>query len=175
MADALFYTPTQIKADTTVSKNVDDQYLNEAILAMQDINIHPKLGTTLYDELKAEVIADTLAGVNKTLMDSYIRPALKWYVRAEVQYEVAYKVMNKGVVSQDGEHSNPVSRRDIDILAERDINKAEWYINQMINYLCENSSSYPSYENPDSGVDVIQPDTNSFTTSLYLGGRNGTQ
>lgn len=171
MADALFYSPTQIKEDTPLSKNVDDKYLTETILYCQDIYIQKKIGSTLYDELKSDVNASTLTGVNKTLMDNYIRKALKWYVMAETVYEVSFPVTNKGVVSRDGEASTAADRRAIDLVYERYKNKAEHYTQRLINFLCENDTDYPSYTDPGSGADVIHPDKDmAFSSTLYLGG-----
>jgi len=169
MADALFYTPSQIKADTTLSKNIDDKYITETILWCQDIYIHPKLGTTFYNELKTDVIGSSLTGVNKTLMDNYIRPALKWYVVSEIIYEVSYPTTNKGMVRRDGEASTPADKRDVDQQSSRYKDRAEWYIQRMIHYLCEYETNYPNYQNPESGSDILQPDKNNYTTSLFLG------
>ena len=171
MATALFYTPTQIKEDTTVSKNVDEKYLIETILYCQDMYIHPKLGTTFYDELKADIVASTLTGVNKTLMDNYIRPALKWFVVAEAVYETSYKIANKGLVRNDGEHSDAADARALNVVYERYKDKGEWYTQRLIDYLCENETDYPNYQNPGSGTDVIQPERESYTSSIYLGRR----
>lgn len=170
----LFYSPTQIKEDTTLSRNVDDKYLTETILYCQDVYIQPKLGSTYYNELKGYVDASTLAGVHKTLMDDYVRPALKYYVLAEALYVVSFPITNKGVVSRDGEHSGAANKGTIDLLKNEHLNRAQWYTQRLVDYLCENESSYTNYQNPGSGSDVIQPERGTgFGGGLFLGGTRG--
>jgi|15BtaG_2_1085339.scaffolds.fasta_scaffold13462_1 hypothetical protein len=174
MADALFYTPAKIKQDTILSKNIDDKYLTEVILLCQDIYIQKKLGSTFYNELKDDVIASTLTGVNKTLVDDYVRPALKWWVVSETIYTTSYPVTNKGMVRRDGEASSPADKRDVDQQSSKYQDWAEFYTQRLIDYLCENESDYPNYQNAGSGSDVIQPDKDNYATSLYLGGSRKT-
>jgi hypothetical protein len=170
MADALFYTPAKVKQDTILSKNIDDKYLTEVILLCQDIYIQPKLGSTFYNELKTDVIGSSLSGVNKTLMDDYIRPALKWRIVAEVAYTTSYPITNKGMVRRDGEASTAADKRDVDQQSSKYEDWAEFYTQRLIDYLCENETDYPNYQNAGSGADVIQPDRNNYDTSLFLGG-----
>ena len=80
-----------------------------------------------------------------------------------------YKITNKGLQIQDSEQSSPASTSNINFLVEKEINKADWYRQRLIDYLCENSSSYPEYQNPDDGVDVIHPSDRNYRTSIYLG------
>ena len=169
MADALFYTPAQVKEKTPLSKNIDDNYLTQVILLCQDLYIEPILGTTLYEEIKTAVIGSTLAGVNKTLVDDYIRPALKWYVASEAVDEVSSPVTNKGVVKRDGEASTAADKRVVDQKASKYLDWAESYADTLVKYLCENDSDYPSYQNPDNGLHIKRPRKDSYTTSLFLG------
>ncbi len=81
-----------------------------------------------------------------------------------------YKITNKGLQIQDSEQSQPASSTRLDKLVEKEQNKGDWYRQRLIDYLCENSSDYPEYENPDNGVDVIQPTRDNYRTSIYLGG-----
>ena len=174
MADALIYTAAKIKQDTIISKNIDDQYLTVVILLCQDIYIQPKLGSTFYNELKTDIIGASLTGVNKTLVDDYIRPALKWYVVSETIYTTSYPVTNKGLVRRDGEASTSADKRDVDQQSSKYQDWAEFYVQRLIDYLCENDSSYPNYQNAGSGADVMQPDRNNYSTSLFLGGESKT-
>lgn len=170
MANVLFISETFLKQNTQVSDNVDVKYIRESILWAQDSEIQTILGSTLYDYIKTQIAASTLTGVYKTLVDDYIQIALKHYVTAECLQMAHYKITNKGLQIQDSEQSAPASTSNVDRLVEKEINKADWYRQRLIDYLCENSSSYPEYQNPDDGVDVIHPTRNNFRTSIYLGG-----
>jgi hypothetical protein len=170
MANVLFISETFLKQNTQVSDNVDVKYIRGAILWSQDTLIQTIIGSTLYNKLKTEISASTLAGVYKTLVDDYIQVTLKHYVTAECLDMAHYKITNKGLQIQDSEQSAPASSSRLDKIVEKENNKGDWYRQRLINYLCENSSSYPEYENPDDGVDVIHPSDNNYRTSIYLGG-----
>jgi hypothetical protein len=169
MATALFISEDFLKDNTQVSKNVDVKYIREAILWAQDSEIQTVLGTTFYEELKTDVIANTLTGVNKALMDDYILPCLKHYVTAECVAMAHYKITNKGLQIQNSEQSQPAFKSEVDFLIEKEKNKAQFYQQRLINYLCEFEVQFPSYANPDSGVHIIQPSRNAYTTSFFLG------
>ena len=169
MATALFISEDFLKDNTQVSKNVDVKYIREAILWAQDSEIQTVLGTTFYEELKTDVIANTLTGVNKELMDDYILPCLKHYVTAECVAMAHYKITNKGLQIQNSEQSQPAFKSEVDFLIEKEKNKAQFYQQRLINYLCEFEVQFPSYANPDSGVHIIQPSRNAYTTSFFLG------
>ncbi len=169
MATALFISEDFLKDNTQVSKNVDVKYIREAILWAQDSEIQTVLGTTFYEELKTDVISNTLTGVNKALMDDYILPCLKHYVTAECVAMAHYKITNKGLQIQNSEQSQPAFKSEVDFLIEKEKNKAQFYQQRLINYLCEFEVQFPSYANPDSGVHIIQPSRNAYTTSFFLG------
>ena len=175
MANVLFISETFLKQNTQVSDNVDVKYIRESILWAQDSEIQKILGSTLYNKIKDDIEGSTLAGVYKTLVDDYIQVCLKHYVTAECLAMDHYKITNKGLQIQDSEQSAPASTSRLDFMVEKETNKGDWYRQRLIDYLCENSSSYPEYENPDSGVDVIQPSDSNYRTSIYLGGNTSSE
>ena len=170
MGATLLVSEQFIKDQTQLSKNVDPNYIFEAALWAQDSEIQFVLGSTLYAKLKADVDAGTLAGDYKTLVDNYIQICMKHYVLAGTLHMAHYKITNKGVQVQDSENSQPTSRSMVDFLVEQETQKAEFYRQRMIDYLCENSILFPEYQNPGAGVDVIIPSNDNYTTSFYLGG-----
>ena len=175
MANVLFISETFLKQNTQVSDNVDVKYIRESILWAQDSEIQKILGSTLYNKIKDDIEGSTLAGVYKTLVDDYIQVCLKHYVTAECLAMAHYKITNKGLQIQDSEQSAPASTSRLDFMVEKETNKGDWYRQRLIDYLCENSSSYPEYESPDSGVDVIQPSDSNYRTSIYLGGNTSAE
>lgn len=175
MANVLFISETFLKQNTQVSDNVDVKYIRESILWSQDTQIQPILGSTLYNKIQTDIGASTLAGVYKTLVDDYIQVTLKHYVTAECLDMAHYKITNKGLQIQDSEQSAPASSSRLDKLVEKENNKGDWYRQRLIEYLCENSSDYPEYENPDDGVDVIHPTRDNYRTTIFLGGSTSAQ
>ena len=129
----------------------------------QDIYVQPKLGTTLFDELKAQIIANTLTTANQTLLDDYIQP--------EAPTAISYKFLNKGLMQQSSENASTSSLDEINFISQKYRDKAEWYTERMIRFLCENSSDYVAYASPGSGLDVMQPETEVYSTGIFLGNR----
>jgi hypothetical protein len=170
MANVLFISESTLKERTYISDNVDIKYLRETILYCQDVHIQRLIGTTLYELIKTQITANTLTAVNTTLLTDYIHPILIWRVTAESAYWSSNKLMNKGVMQQSSENSQLASSLTIANLKSDANDKAEFYEQRMVDYLCENETLYPTYANPDSGVDVIQPlRGNVFTSPIYLG------
>ena len=169
---ALFISAAQMKSDCPIDENVDEKVIIQAIRYSQEEYTKNVLGTALYDEIKAQIVAGTLTALNTTLRDTYIREALKWWVIYEGLEELHYKFTNKAVMNKSSDNSNPASLTDILDLKNKYRNRAERMDKKMINYLCENSDSYPLYINPGTGVDVIQPKSSTYNTGWYLG--NGT-
>lgn len=165
----LFISTSKIKQDSLVSDNVDTKYIRSVILYVQDMEVETVLGSTLYDEIEAEIIAGSLSTANETLVNDHIQPMLIHYVTAEVVESAHYKITNKGTQIQDSEQSAPASRGEVHRYAEKFRNMAENYKQRLINFLCENETDYPSYQNTGTGLDVIQPDRNAFTSELFLG------
>jgi len=47
--------------------------------------------------------------------------------------------------------------------------KAQYHTNRLIEYLLENASSYPLYDNPGSGFDTIVPQLYAYDEGIFLG------
>jgi len=167
---ALFISAAQMKSDCPIDENVDEKVIIQAIRYSQEEYTKNVLGTALYDEVKAQILAGTLTALNTTLRDSYIREALKWWVMYEGLEELHFKFTNKSVMTKTSENSNPASLNDILDLKNKYRNRAERMDKKTINYLCENSDSYPLYLNPGNGTDTITPKASTYNTGWYLGG-----
>ena len=170
MATALFATTSYFKQSTIVDENVDDKIIAVVIEDMQDLRIHEILGTDLYEDLQTKVIAGTIAGDDKTLLDSYVFPTLKYYVVSELSFDLMIRIRNKGVQKLGSENAQSVSFSEAQSTSSRYEDKAEEMAQRMIDYLCENEALFPLYSE-NTTQDKIKPLTTAATTSIYLGGR----
>ena len=168
----LFIAPLEIKETTMIDENVDEKLIRVVIDEAQSIHIHPIVGTGIYDELKSQKIAGTLTALNTTLINSYLQPALKYWVLYEGIDVFTYKIMNKSVVKKNSENSTTIDTEELIRLQNRFMDKAEWFSERATKYLQENQSDYPLYYNPGSGIDVIYPKTTNYSSGLYLGPTN---
>jgi hypothetical protein len=172
MANVLFISETFLKDNTLLHENIDFKYLRPVVLMCQDIHIQHKIGTTLYNELKTQITNSTLTAANLTLLEDYIQPSLLYWVQAEAPTAISYKFLNKGTTpTVNSENSSNASLDEINFISKRYKDKAEWYTERLVTFLLENESNYPAYANPDDGLDIIQPDTRTYTTGMFLGRR----
>jgi hypothetical protein len=168
--NVLLISESTLKERTYISDNVDVKYLRETILYCQDVHVVRIIGSDLFNQLKTQVTGGTLTPANTTLINDYIHPVLIWRVTAESAYWSSNKLMNKGVMQQSSENSQMASGLTIANLQANANDKAEYYEQRLVDFLCENEASYPAYANPTNGVDVIQPlRGNAFTSPIYLG------
>ena len=163
-----------IKDNTILNENVDPRLIAPAILEAQDIHIQTIIGSNLYNTVKGMIpsgVISLTANVNyKTLLDSYIQPALKYYVLSELVFPMTVKMLNKSVATRTGENSQPVSMDDMAKVTEVYKNKAEWYAQRMVNYLKDNHTLFPEYlTNIPPGFSTILPQKTSYTNGMFLG------
>lgn len=173
---ATIYRPTLIDPNDTgllayVEETYDRKQLREIIWDSQELYLLPILGTALYEELKTQIRANTLTLLNITLLEK-INPVLKWRTLADGATVFTYKIRNKGIVTQSSDNAQPASLADLNFLVTDFTNKYEAYAKRLMNYLIENSTSFPLYENAGSGVDTIHPTSKQQNVGWYMGNSN---
>jgi len=167
----LFISEQTLKNTSMLSGNVDPKLLMPTVKAVQDRYILPLLGTRLYNKLQDLVLNNTVvAGPYKDLLDDYIADVQVWYTLADMPYPLRYKMINKGVVTREGEAIQTVSATDVERLMAYCSNYAQYYAERTIEYLRANTSLYPEYINPGATSDTIRPDYTQYVGGIYLGG-----
>lgn len=156
-----------LKANTTINLNVEESLLNNSILDAQEIRLQPLLGTKLYQKLLADV-QGTPSGVYKTLLDDYCLKVVAYWAWFESLPFIRYKAMNKGVQSQNSANSVPVELDELKFLTDKISNKAQFYSQRLVDYLCANMSLFPEYSQNTTIAD-IQPVDTDFDCGIYLG------
>lgn len=166
---ALLISQSEVKASSHIDENVDDKILAVAIQYAQEEYTKAILGTALYDEIVAQIIAGTLTASNTTLRNSYIKKALLWWVIYEATDELHTKYTNKSVMQKKSDNSEPVDLNTILALKSKYRNRAERMDQKTIDYLRENSTTFPLYGSPGTGSDTIHPKSSTYNTGWYLG------
>lgn len=164
---ALFISEDYLKSSSAISKNVDIEELLPHIKTAQDIDIHGKLGTDLYNELQDGVENSNLTAEETTLIDDYIAPALVHWALFQAMPFLGFKIMNKSIVQKSSENGAPASTNDIKYLREIVRNTAEHYTDRLVSYLEHNQSTFTSY-NTNSGAD-LDPSRESYFSGINLG------
>ena len=163
----LYISATRLKKDSAMGGSVDDNLMMPYILLAQDMYILPILGTDLDAKLKSEIQADTLAGDYKTLVEDYIQKALVQFAFAELAPFMRLRFVNNAIVIMGStDQSSSATYEDIKPLIDRAQDAAEFYRQRTIDYLRDNSSSFPEYSS-NSGAD-LDPTTNNYFAGINL-------
>jgi len=166
MAYVLFISEDKLKDSTAINMNVDVDLLLPYVREAQKLHVETKLGTDLTQKLKDEITAGTLAGAYKTLVDDYIGDMLPNWAFYHVIPFLRFKIENGNIYSKTSETGTALSTEEAQHLREEVRNTAEYYTERMIDYVCNNTSSFPEYST-NSGADV-NPDRNAYYNGMNL-------
>ena len=170
MAKALFVSDTYVKKKSIISGSVDPDSMLQFIETAQDMHVQNYLGTELYRKLMLLVSNGTIVDVAnsdyKGLLDDFIKPMLAWYTQAEYIPFASYTLSNKGLFKHSSDNASTLDREEIAGLANRANDKAVFYTNRLINYLCDNSTLFPEYNDT---TEDMSPDKDANTAGFYLG------
>jgi hypothetical protein len=166
MAYVLFISEAKLKDSTAINLNVDIDLLLPYVRQAQKLYVETKLGTDLTQKLKDEIIAGTLAGAYKTLVDEYIGDMLpNWAFFHAIPF-LRFKIENGNIYSKTSETGTALSTEEAQHLREEVRNTAEYYTERLIEYVKNNIASFPEY-NTNSGADV-NPDDNAYYNGMNL-------
>jgi hypothetical protein len=163
----LYISASRLKKDTALGGSVDDNLIMPYILLAQDMQILPILGTDLDTKLKTEIQADTLANQYKTLVETYIQPALVQFAFSTLAPYLRLRFSNNSVVVMGAtEQSSSATYDDIKPLMDTATDAAEFYRQRAIDYLRDNTSSFPEYSS-NTGAD-LDPTTRNYYAGINL-------
>ena len=170
MAYVLFISEAKLKDSTAINLNVDIDLLLPYVRQSQKLYVETKLGTDLTQKLKDLITAGTLGNVGneayKTLDDDYIGDMLpNWAFYHAVPF-LRFKIENGNIYSKTSETGNSLTTEESQHLREEVRNTAEYYTERMIEYVRNNTSSFPEFST-NTGADV-QPDPNAYYNGMNL-------
>jgi len=170
MGYVLFISEAKLKDSTAINLNVDVELLLPYVRQAQKLYVETKLGTDLTQKLKDLITAGTIGDVGneayKTLVDDYIGDMLpNWAFYHAVPF-LRFKIENGNIYSKTSETGAALSTEEAQHLREEVRNTAEYYTERMIDYVCNNTSSFPEYST-NSGADV-NPDQNAYYNGMNL-------
>lgn len=170
MAYVLLISEQKLKDSSSINLQVDNEILLPYILQSQTLYVETKLGTQLYNKLKDLITNNTIGlpanAAYKTLLDDYISFVLVNYSFYHVIPFLRFKVENANIFSKTSETGNALSTEEAQSLREEIVNTAQYYTERMIDYICNNTSSFPEYST-NSGADV-DPDRNAYYNGMNL-------
>jgi len=170
MSYILFISEAKLKDSTAINLNVDVELLLPYVRQAQKLYVETKLGTDLNQKLKDLIVAGTVGDAGneayKTLLDDYIGDMLpNWAFYHAVPF-LRFKIENGNIYSKTSETGTALSTEESQHLREEVRNTAEYYTERMIDYICNNTSSFPEYST-NTGADV-NPDSNAYYNGMNL-------
>ena len=171
MSKALFMSVKDLKDKSIIDGNTDGDKLIHFIEVAQDIHIHQYLGSSLYEKLQALILSgdiDDVANSNyKKLRDDYIKPCLIWFTQVEYLPFSRFTIDNSGLTNHRSQNDEIVELREVDRLVSKARERAEFYSQRFVDYLCNNSNLFPEYLN-NSNEDLRPNRDNNNFSSIVL-------
>ena len=160
MQNTLLISEAKLKRFTDINNALDVDLISSVIREAQIVHITRLLGSKLYDKIISDVDNGTLTGNYKSLVDDYIQDALLYWSYYESLETIYLRPRNAGLVVPQGGDNN--SAGDIALYDKKRTsvkNKAEYFSERLVDYLCFNESLFPEYN--QNVNDDIFPDTST--------------
>jgi hypothetical protein len=171
MSKALFITTTDLKKRSIISGNLDPDKIVQFIEVAQDTHIQNYLGGKLYKKMQTLITGNTIGQAGnadyKTLLDDYIKPMLIWFAQADYIPFAAFQISNGGVYKHRSENSDTASMEEVNMLARRAMETAEFYTRRFMDYMDHFSHLYPEYL--ESSNEDMMPDKDTNFGGIFLG------
>lgn len=158
----LYVSAEKVKKDTLLGSAVDENLIRPVIVMVQAKEILPFLGTKLDNALKNKIATSTLTGAYQDLVEDYIQPALVQFVFAQMAHVLRVRFSNNSVSVPSSEQGQAASREDIKPVVDTATHIAEFYREQMVDYLLYNTTLFPEY-NQNTGPDIVPTVRNYFS------------
>lgn len=165
MQNTLLISEAKLKAFTDINNNLDVALIKSTIREAQIVHITRLLGTKLYDKILSDVDNNTLSGNYKTLVDDYVQDALIYWSYYESLEAIYLRPRNNGLLQpQGGDNSLSVDMLVYDKKRQSVKNKAEYFSERLVDFLCFNNNLFPEYGTetnddiyPDAGIQFKSP------------------
>ena len=174
MSYVLFISESVLKSSSALNLNISTTLLLPYVRQAQKLYIETKLGTDLNNKLKDLIVAGTVNDAGNeayaTLLNDYIPDVLVNFSFYHAIPFLRFKIENGNIYSKTSETGTALSTEEAQHLREEVRNTAEYYTERMIDYICNNNSSFPEYST-NSGSDV-NPDSNAYYNGMNLERQN---
>lgn len=172
MSEVLLINRQDIMRLTGLDGSIDVDKILPHVNTAQDIHLQPIIGTKLLDKVKTLISDDELLDVGneayKTLVYTYITPALVYLTMWDAMPFIQYTIANGGVFQHNSENSNSPLDDNVNQLTQRFKDKAAFYSRRLGDYLCDNSTSFPEVSETITGGEMfargVKGNENNYTS-----------
>lgn len=163
--DILLLSDADLTANTPLGGNIDPDKYRFCVLDAQRSKLEEILGEDLYNKIKTDFDADTLAGDYETLYTKYIKPFLIHQSAMEYLLIGAYTIANGGISKHTPSNGQPIEKNEVDYMVQNQRSKAEMWQQRMEKWLSVN----PLDEYNSDSDTIVPPNKASGFGNWYLG------
>lgn len=146
MATTLFITPNDLKQNTILNGNVDENLFLNFIKISQQMYIQNYLGTQLYNSITEKIQTNTLTGDYLDLVTEYIQPMLIHSAMVDYLPFANYQIRNGGVFKHRTDNSESTTKDELDLLVQKHRGFADFYCQRFVDYMgIFASQKFPEY------------------------------
>lgn len=165
---ALLIDDEYIKQYTPLGRSMDPKEIYPFISEAQNMYIQDLLGTPLYDDIMEKTYHSptgaSYSSIEWQLVDLCSKSLAYWSVYLALPH-ISIKMRNGGLNKPLPESTQTTDLSELRYLREEIKNLAEFWSQRVVNFLCENSNSFPLY---GSSSDDMYPSTGQYDSDIYL-------
>ena len=162
MNNILLVSETYMRDNLPISRNIDFKLIKPNIQASQDLWLQDCMGSEFLEHILIEFSGQTLTPDEEILILNYIKTQVAYRSLAMTLPFSQNQIVNKGVQKQREDYSEPTSFQEFKFLLNSVENRAQFYEDRLVKYLCDNSNLFPLYRTQDG---IISPnDKNGFNS-----------
>ena len=154
MAELLLIKPQEIASTTIIGGDVDIDKYTYTIFETQIKTLEPLLGSELYDKIKTDFEADTLAGLYLTLYTDYVKPILKYKTVSNYVGISNFMLTNGGLQKHQADNEVLPTTGEVETLANSYDSTAQMYIERFDKWICLNGVNIPEYKRSQDDVNA---------------------
>jgi len=167
MSVAIWISTEYLKTTTHISTDIDPEKIQNSVRSVQDVYVQPELGTVLYNKCSSDIAASSLAGNYATLVNTWVAPYLAWQTVADALPFWGVRIGNGGITRKSPEGATALDSSEVNSLAQKARQKAEFYKQRLIDYLCNHNELFPEYST--NTEEDITPRHSNHSSTIWLG------
>lgn len=162
MSKVYFISLQQIKDNTLLDTNISDKTLTVMLRTAQDIWLQELLGTSLFNLLKTNILANTITTKQRILIESYILNYLYALIEMLSVDDLLLKYSESGINSNNPQNTVQKSKDELSAIKVHKVKSVNFYAGLIKTYIENNISDFAEYEYTDEGVQAKKYNTYGF-------------
>jgi hypothetical protein len=165
MTGALFIDDTYIKQYTPIGLSIDVNDIYSFISVAQDIYVQDTLGTPLYNYLVDKLVNEVAYTTKEEKLIDLFSISLAYWSIYQALPHLSIKIRNTGVAKTKSDMTETSTLSELKYIREEMKNMAEFYMQRVVNFLCDNSKDFPLYNAISKDM---YPTNRQYDSDIYI-------